>query len=61
MRLDTRTLLAVCALGVVVGALAACGGTSKYSASDQTIQKDAALFQVDQVERQYARTGCPRP
>ena len=57
MRLDTRTLLTVCALGVVVGALAACGGTSKNSASDQTIQTDAALFQVDQVERKFHRAG----
>ena len=57
MRLDTRTLLAVCALVVVVGALAACGGTNKNSASDQTIQKDAALFQIDQVERAFHRAG----
>jgi ketosteroid isomerase-like protein len=57
MRLDPRTLLAVCALGVVMGALAACGGTSKNSASDQTVQKDAALFQIDQVERAFHRAG----
>jgi ketosteroid isomerase-like protein len=40
-----------------VAALAACGGTSKNSASDQTIQKDAALFEIDQVERAFHRAG----
>jgi len=57
MRRAGRTLLAVSALGVVVAALAACGGTSTNSTSDQTIQKDAALFQIDQVERAFHRAG----
>jgi hypothetical protein len=53
----TRKLLAVFGLAVAVAALAACGGSSKPSASDQVIEKDAALFQIDQVERAFHKAG----
>ena len=53
----TRTLLTGCALVVVVAALAACGGSSKTSASDQTTQKDAALYQIDQIEQTWHKAA----
>ena len=50
-----RTLLTGCALAVAVAALAGCGGSGKTSASDQATQKDAALYQIDQIERTFHR------
>jgi ketosteroid isomerase-like protein len=53
-----RTLLAGCALVMVVAALAGCGGSSKASASDQaTVQKDAALYQIDQIEATWHKAA----
>jgi hypothetical protein len=46
----TRTILTGCALAGVVAALAGCGGSSKNSAGEQLVQKDAALYQIDQIE-----------
>jgi ketosteroid isomerase-like protein len=53
----TRTLLTGCALAVVVAALAGCGGSGKTSASDQTTQKDAALYQIDQIEQTWHKAA----
>jgi hypothetical protein len=52
----TRTLLTGCALAVAVTALAACG-SSKNSADEQTTQKDAALYQIDQIEQTWHRAA----
>ncbi len=53
----TRALLAGCGLAVAVGALAGCGGSSKPSASDRTMQRDAAMFQIDQIERTWHKAA----
>jgi hypothetical protein len=53
----TRTLLTGCALAVVVAALAGCGGSGTTSASDQTTQKDAALYQIDQIEQTWHKAA----
>jgi len=45
-----RTLLGGCALAAVVAALAGCGGSDKNSAADAQLQKQADLYQLDQVE-----------
>jgi ketosteroid isomerase-like protein len=49
----TRTILAACALAGMVMALAACGGSSKNSAAEQQVQKEAAIYQIDQIERSW--------
>jgi ketosteroid isomerase-like protein len=49
----TRTILAACALAGMVIALAACGGSSKNSAAEQQVQKEAAIYQIDQIERSW--------
>ena len=53
----TRTLFMGCALAVVVAVLAGCGGSGKTSASDQTTQKDAALYQIDQIEQTWHKAA----
>ncbi len=53
----TRTLPTGCALAVVVAALAGCGGSSNTSSSDQTTQKDAALYQIDQIEQTWHKAA----
>ena len=52
-----RTLLMGCALAMVVAVLAGCGGSSTASASDQTMQKDAALYQIDQIEQTWHKAA----
>ena len=54
----TRTLLMGCALAMVVAALAGCGGSSKPSAADATIQREANLYEIDQIEENWH--GRPR-
>jgi ketosteroid isomerase-like protein len=49
----TRALLMGCALAMVVNVLAGCGGTGTASAADQTQQKDAALYEIDQIEQTW--------
>lgn len=52
----TRTLLGGCALAAVVAALAAgCGGSSSGSTADATMQKEADMWQIDQIEVKFHR------
>lgn len=53
----TRTRLTGCALAAAVAALAGCGGSSTTSASDQAMQKDGALYQIDQIERTWHKAA----
>ncbi len=52
-----RRLLIGCALAVVIAALAGCGGSSKPSAAELLMQKQATLYQIDQIERAWHRAG----
>jgi SnoaL-like domain len=52
-----RTLLIGCAVAMVVAALAGCGGSSKPSAAEQLVQKEAALYQIDQIERTWHKAA----
>ena len=51
-----RTLLTGSALAMAVVA-AGCGGSSNASTADQTMQKDATLYQIDQIERMFHKAG----
>ena len=52
----TRTLLGGCALAAVVAALAAgCGGSGTASAADATTQKEANMWEIDQIEVKFHR------
>jgi ketosteroid isomerase-like protein len=48
-----RTLLTGCALAAIVAALGGCGGSSKPSAAELLMQKQATLYQIDQIERNF--------
>jgi len=48
-----RTLLATFALAGVVVILAGCGGSHKPSAAELQMQKEATLYQIDQIERKF--------
>ena len=48
------TVIAI-ALGVLVGALAASGGSSASSASEQELQRSADLWEIDQLQRNFHR------
>ena len=48
-----RTLLTAGALGVLVISLAGCGGSSKNSASDEALQRQADLNAIDQIEKNF--------
>ena len=48
-----RTLLVGAAIAAVTVLLAACGGSSKSSGSDQATQREADLYELDQVERTW--------
>ena len=48
-----RTLLIGSALGVVVLALAACGGSSTSSASEKVMQHQADLYAIDEIEKNF--------
>jgi ketosteroid isomerase-like protein len=52
-----RALLTGSGLALAVIALAGCGGSSKSSASDPTIQKEAAYYQIDQIEQTWHRAA----
>ena len=52
----TRTLIGAGALAAVVAALAAgCGGSSNASGANATIQREANLWQIDQIEVNFHR------
>jgi len=42
-------------VGVVVMLTAGCGGSSKNSAADTAMQREAALYQIDQIEVGFHR------
>jgi transposase InsO family protein len=48
-----RTFLSGGALGALVLALAACGSSSAGSTSQQTLQRQADLWAIDQIERNF--------
>ena len=49
-----RTLIGACALAATVVALTAgCGDAGSASAADATIQKEADLYQIDQIEAKF--------
>jgi uncharacterized protein (TIGR02246 family) len=50
-----RTLVIGGALGVVVVLLAACGSSSSSSASEQSMQRKADLYAIDQIEKRWHR------
>jgi uncharacterized protein (TIGR02246 family) len=47
--------LVAVAIGVLVGALAASGGSSSRSASEQELRRNADLWEIDQLERKFHR------
>jgi ketosteroid isomerase-like protein len=50
----TRTLLGACAVaGMVVALATGCGGSSKDSAANATIQREASLYEIDQIETKF--------
>jgi len=48
-----RRLLVGAALAVLTLALSACGGSSSNSASDETMQREADLYAISQIERSF--------
>ncbi len=50
-----RTLIIGGALGVVVVLLVACGNSSASSRSEQAMQRQADLYTIDQIERNFHR------
>ena len=48
-----RTLLVGGALAVIVVSLAACGGSSTSSSSEAALQRQADLWAIDQIERNF--------
>jgi ketosteroid isomerase-like protein len=48
-----RTLLIGGALGALVVALSACGGSSGSSASDQALQRQADTYAISQIEKDF--------
>jgi hypothetical protein len=53
----TRRLLAGCALAVAVAGLAGCGGSSTSSAAEATMQKEANLYEIDQIEATWHKAA----
>jgi SnoaL-like domain len=54
-----RTLVIGCtlALGVTVAALAGCGGSGKPSAAELLTQKDATLYQIEEIEKTFHKAA----
>jgi hypothetical protein len=48
-----RKLIAAGALGVVTAALSACGGSDGNSTSDQPLQRDADVYAIGQIEKDF--------
>ena len=45
------------ALGVTVAALAGCGGSGKPSAAELQMQREATLYQIDEIERTFHKAA----
>jgi hypothetical protein len=52
-----RALLTGCALALVVGALAGCGGPSSPSAAELQMQKEAALYEIEGIEKSFHKAA----
>jgi ketosteroid isomerase-like protein len=52
-----RALIIGSTLAVAVALLVGCGSSSTSSESDQVTQRDAALYQIDQLERAFHKAG----
>ena len=50
-----RTLLSAGAVGALVVLLTGCGGSGTSSASEQTTQRQADLYAINQIERNFHR------
>ena len=48
-----RTLLIGCALGALLVSLAACGGSSMSSATQETLQRKADFYDIDKLEKDF--------
>jgi ketosteroid isomerase-like protein len=49
-----RTLLSACAVaGAAAALLTGCGGSSSDSSASATIQRQASLYQIDQIEMKF--------
>jgi hypothetical protein len=54
-----RTLVIGCALalGVTVAALAGCGGSGKPSAAELQTQREATLYQIEEIEKTFHKAA----
>jgi ketosteroid isomerase-like protein len=50
-----RTLFRAGALGALIVSLAACGGSSTSSASEQAVEQKADLWEIDQIQKRFHR------
>jgi ketosteroid isomerase-like protein len=49
-----RTALAGCAAaGIAAALMTGCGGSSKASTADATMQREATLYEIDQIEAKF--------
>ena len=48
-----RKLLIGCALGVLVVAVSACGGSSGTPASEKALQRQADIYEISQIEKTF--------
>jgi hypothetical protein len=51
-----RTLLTGCAVALAATALAGCG-SNKASTADEAVAKDAAYYQIDQIEQTWHKAA----
>jgi ketosteroid isomerase-like protein len=56
----TRSIGAALGLGALVASLAACGGSSGDSASEQALQHEADLYAIDQIEKTWHEATSTR-
>src|SRR4051812_30460622 len=55
---QARTLLVASVVTSTVAPLTACGASSGSSAAAATIQREATLYQIDQIERTFHEAGA---
>lgn len=48
-----RAVVASCALVLVAGLLAGCGGSSKPSAAQARVKREAALYEIEGIEKAF--------